>query len=377
MMKNTMDVLIIGGGVVGLNCAWRLAQKGAYVTLVERRECGGGSSNAALGALWPSDATKHNPLQTLQRQSLWKFEAFAEEVREDSGVDILFQRSGRLENILSEKHFAHSQQEMLAANEEWPQFGDGSPTFQIIDTQTAHELEPLTQFGEYGAIQCQATAQLSTERMVQALKRAARNTGVIIREHEELYKIKVKKRKVVSIRTNQNSYHPEIVLICAGAWSSILHPFLKQYAPVMPLKGQALLLELSKPILQRVVKNDSIYLIQRENNQVILGATTELDAGYDEEITDAAREQLLQQAAQFVPAVREAKVLQQWAGLRPAPNYRKPIMGPLPNVEGLWAATGHGKIGIGISPLIGTLMAEWLTEGQPSQDLSTFLPQLR
>jgi len=265
---------------------------------------------------------------------------------------------------------------MILANNDWPRFNE-NPTYQIIDSESAHELEPHAVFGKFGVIQCQATAQLSTERLILALKNAAIKEGVAIHEHEEVNELKIENEKLIHIRTNRNSYSPKIALLCTGAWSSLLHPLLKQYAPIMPLKGQALLLQLPKPILQRVVKNDSIYLIQRENNQVILGATTELEAGFDERVTEEARAKLLQSAYDFVPTVREAEVLQQWAGLRPAPNYRKPIMGPVPHAEGLWVATGHGKIGIGISPIIGKLMAEWLTNGEPSQDLSSFLPQLR
>ncbi|RMF77161.1 MAG: FAD-dependent oxidoreductase, partial [Planctomycetota bacterium] len=98
-MTHTPDVLVIGGGVIGLTCAWRLAQRKLRVTLVERGRCGDGASGAALGALIPAPPTRTTPLPLLHRRSLSLFPDFAAELHERSGIDVRYERCGRLERV--------------------------------------------------------------------------------------------------------------------------------------------------------------------------------------------------------------------------------------------------------------------------------------
>ena len=158
------------------------------------------------------------------------------------------------------------------------------------------------------------------------------------------------------------------VLVTAGAWTSLLCPELAKAAPVTPVKGQVILLRPRTPLFKRLLKRGKTYLIPTASGDVLVGSTSEPEAGFDEQPTLSAREQLVEAACEIVPALRDATFVEQWVGLRPQTDSRSPHVGPVPNVASLFVAAGHFKIGIAMAPVLGNLTRQML---DPTAESST------
>jgi glycine/D-amino acid oxidase-like deaminating enzyme len=258
-------------------------------------------------------------------------------------LPVSFARLGRLEVLGSEKAVERAREEAVAACAHWPSFGTGA-VMAYLDETAAKELAPGLAAAPFGALHCRATAQVDVAELVAALKAVCIKAGVMIREG-----IKV-----------PNAHAPGAVLVTAGAWTRNL---LSDAAKIRPVKGQGIALRPSTmPPL--IVKSGTIYLVPwAQKIELLLGSTTEPDAGFDETPTPAARESLLVGAARTLPALANSEVLRHWAGLRPQNSAKghPPVMARVePN---LYVCAGHFKTGIGMAPASARRMVQMMLEG--------------
>lgn len=358
-MDATFDVAVIGGGVIGLACAWRLGQRGPRVILLERDTCGAGATGASLGALWPASPLVRGPLQEAQRKSLWSYPEFARELAEATGIDIGYQRNGRIELITDDKQLARAHEEAHAAVELWPA-AQGGPVMEVITPQQVWALEPAVDVGELGGQLCRASAQVDVQRLVQALRAACEKTSVVIREHAAVLGLEVVGDRVSAVRCGDTTVAAARLLVTAGAWTAQLHPGLAACAPIKPVRGQAIMLETDAPVLGRIIKRGKIYLVPW-GRQILVGSTTEPEAGFDAQPTEDGIKLLRHGAQELVPALRAARLVKTWAGLRPDGPKHRPVIGAVPGFANLFVAAGHFKIGVGMAPetaeLVKALMA--------------------
>jgi len=360
---------------MGLACAWRLARSGAAVTLFEARACGEGATLASLGALWPASPLAQGPLQELHRESLWQFEDFARELAAESGLPVAFRRLGRLEFLNSAKAVLRAQEESVVACARWPGFAGPLPTMQLLDRAGVSHDYPALVPQPHGALLCRATAQVNVRQLVAALRTACVRAGVTILESTAVTSLEFHAKRVIAVRTAKGSTTLDAALVTAGAWSAQVSPAVAAVAAIRPVKGQAMrLLPPAGVRLDLIIKSGPTYLIPWDD-EILLGSTTEPDAGFDESSTPVARENLLAAAAGIFPPLAEAKVLGHWAGLRPQTPAKPhaPIMGPHPEIPNLYLCTGHYKTGIGLAPLVSDLMNKLITQGS-SPGLDTFRP---
>jgi len=357
-----VKIAVIGGGGIGLTCAWRLAQRGARVTLYESRESlGFGATTRAVGALWPPSPLARKPLQNLQRQSLWKFESFINDLLAavssvPSDRPTLFTRIGRLELLNSPKAAQRAEEEAAAARSEWPVFIPGKSSMERLSRESVAALFPTLAAPHHGALLCRATAMVLPPLLIGLLRTAAESAGV-----------QIHLRTTVTDLTRPEA---DVVLITTGAWTSKLLPEL----PITPAKGQALALQPPPAFsLPHIVKFGPTYLIPRED-RILVGSTTEPEAGFDEDPTAAARSDLLARAAAIFPELATAKILDHSAGLRPDAPDHQPIMGKLPNHPNLYVAVGHYKTGIALAPLVSQLMTTLILDRTTPPELLPFLP---
>ena len=164
------------------------------------------------------------------------------------------------------------------------------------------------------------------------------------------------------------------VLLCAGIGTGRIEPALDISAPIKPVKGQALLLHTGKPVIGRIVKNGAIFLVPWPDGRILVGSTTEPDAGEDLSNTAEGIEFLLGGSVRTCPVLAGAKIEKIWAGLRPTGPSHRPLMGEIPGMQKLFICSGHFKIGIGMAPLAGQIMAELITTGKTAADLSELTP---
>jgi glycine oxidase len=331
--------------VMGLACAWRLARARVEVLLFEARRCGEGATLAALGALWPTSAVSRGAVQEMHRKSLWGYEGFVREVEAAAGMAIGFRRGGRLERLAGEREVARAREEAEAACEHWPAFGGERPVMDVVEDAGLWSLR------------CRATAQVKVWELVPALVKACGRVGVIVQEETPVAGVEMAEGRVRGVRTEAGDFAVDGVVVTAGAWTTRLVPGVE----VRPVKGQGVSVERPAGLeLETIVKWGSIYVIPWEE-EVLIGATTEAEAGFDEVPTEAARAALLAGAAEMVPGLRGAKVLRHWAGLRPQRVVKghAPFMGRC-GAENLWVCAGHYKTGIGMAPEASRVMVEMI-----------------
>lgn len=359
-MNKNFDVIVIGGGVIGLSCAWRLAQANANVCLLERHCCGAGASNASLGVL-----TAHSPLHShvfhkLHRHSLEMFPQFADELYQGTGIDPLYLRCGSLEILPSIDQYRHAEIEARTAIENTELAGQ----YQLISASELREIEPDVVCTEFGALFCPNSAQVAIDQLITALLKACHNAKVSLIEGCNVCDLLWEKTQIIGVRTNQGNYHCKNLLVAAGAWSPQISPIIEKYSAIEPVRGQGLMLKSPSRLTRHIIKWRRSYIVPQADQRLVLGSTTEFNVGFEQHNTAAGINEVLNKTLAVLPKLGDCSLVKCWAGLRPAGLDRKPYIGVVPGVTGLYLATGLYKIGYGFAPLTAQALAELITTGR-------------
>jgi glycine oxidase len=352
------EVIIIGAGVVGLGAAWRLAQRGAAVTVFDKGCAGQGASHAAAGMLAACAEAEpgEEALVALGRlsQSLWP--DFAAELEQASGLSVDLRREGTLLLALTaddQKRLHHH----LAFQQ-----GLGLP-LEWISAAEVRRREPHLAAAVAGAIWSPEDHQVDNRKLAAALRVAAERAGATIREHTPVERIIVANGRSSGIALVDGTEIPaDVVVLAAGAWSRAiagLPPALRP--PVRPVKGQMIALAMDVPLIGHVVWAPGVYLVPRNDGRLLLGATVE-EKGFDAALTAGGVLSLLEAAWRALPAIEELPVAEMWVGHRPGSRDDAPILGPGP-VEGLVYATGHHRNGILLAPVTANAVARLVLDG--------------
>jgi glycine oxidase len=352
------EVIIIGAGVVGLGAAWRLAQRGAAVTVFDKGRAGQGASHAAAGMLAACAEAEpgEEALVALGRlsQSLWP--DFAAELEQASGLSVDLRREGTLLLALTaddQKRLHHH----LAFQQ-----GLGLP-LEWISAAEVRRREPHLAAAIAGAIWSPEDHQVDNRKLAAALRIAAERAGATIREHTPVERIIVANGRASGIAlADGTEILADVVVLAAGAWSRAiagLPPALRP--PVRPVKGQMIALAMDVPLIRQVVWAPGVYLVPRNDGRLLLGATVE-EKGFDTALTAGGVLSLLEAAWRALPAIEELPVAEMWVGHRPGSRDDAPILGPGP-VEGLVYATGHHRNGILLAPVTANAVARLVLDG--------------
>jgi glycine oxidase len=376
-MSATGKVVVVGGGIIGLSVADRLAREGVAVTVLERGVCGRESSWAAAGVLKPSNPNRRGPMQELQRASLAIFADYCADLRERTGVDAEYRQCGSIELLFDDQRYRMARSEERAGAEQALITADNQPEWQMLTVVEARELEPCLAEECLGALLCRFSAQARNPRLLRALVKACLNNGVQIREHTAAAGLATSGSRVSGLQPDDGTVAADAVALCAGAWSSQLDRRLEALTPVHPVRGQVVLLDASDAAgarFEHIVDRKGCYLVPRSDGLVLVGATVEPESGYDRRATAAGVQGLMTSALSLVPGLAEAGVVGVWAGLRPGTPDRRPFLGQVPGVEGLVAATGHYRTGLALAPVTAEVVADLVLRGSTSRDISRCQP---
>ncbi|TMJ27733.1 MAG: glycine oxidase ThiO [Alphaproteobacteria bacterium] len=364
----TPTALIIGAGVIGLGIGWRLAQRGAAVTLFDRAAAGSGASHAAAGMLAACAEAEpgEEKLIALGRRSQALWPDFAAELEKLTGQPVDLRREGTLVVALTADDQARMQhhlefQHSLELPVEW------------ISAREARRHEPhLASIA--GAVWSPEDGQVDNRKLVAALKLACASAGVDIQEHRPVRRILLTDGCAVGVELADGTEHRgDTVVLAAGAWSrgieglpSALRP------PVRPVKGQMIALQMdpAAPLVTHVVWGPKVYMTPRLDGRLILGATVE-EKGFDATITAGAVLALLEAAWRVFPAIEELPVAEMWAGHRPGSRDDAPILGYGP-AGGLIYATGHHRNGILLAPITADAIARLVLDGTMDPVIAPF-----
>ncbi|WP_046734212.1 glycine oxidase ThiO [Streptomyces humi] len=374
MSSHTSDVLVIGGGIIGLVTAWRAAQRG-LVTVVADPAPGGGAAQVAAGML-AAVTELHYGEQTLlglNLASARRYPGFAAELTELTGQDLGYRRCGTLAVALDADDRAHLRelhtlQRESGLESEW------------LSGRECRRLEPMLAPGVRGGLRVDGDHQIDPRRLAAALVTACERAGVVFhRDWAERLTV-VRERATGAVTRAGEELGAGQVVLAAGSLSGRLAGVPDDVLPpVRPVKGQVLRLTVPPryaPFLSRtvraVVRGGNVYLVPRENGELVVGATSE-ELGWDTTVTAGGVYELLRDAHELVPGITELPLTETRAGLRPGSPDNAPLLGPT-RVDGLLLATGHYRNGVLLTPVTGDVMAELLAGGELPEEARPFTP---
>ena len=360
------DVVIVGGGIIGLSTAYYLAREGATVTVLERAAVSSEASGAAAGMLAAlSDEGERPPLfMRLCDDSLKLYDTLLPALRE-TGTDVYHRRTDIL-------HVAVTKREAEATEALYEKRRATAPV-RWLDAAEVLRLEPKASPKTVAAMLTPRAQYADPLRLTQAIGEAARRAGTTVREQEPVVRFLRKSDRIAAVRTPGGVYEGDTVLLAGGPWTMALAKRLGANIPVRPVRGQMLSLEGPPGGLSHMIWGANAYLIPREDGQTYVGATVE-DVGYRKHTTSAGLRGLRAGASAVVPALADAKERRSWAGLRPGAPDDMPIMGPLPGWSNVWVSTGHFRNGILLAPISGQLMAKSILAGKAEPLLAELSP---
>ena len=369
MVKN-WDVIIIGGGIIGLSLAIELRKKGATVLVVERGEPGREASYAAGGMLVDCGLETPAALQPLATASARMYPEFAHELEVESGMKVDLRDQGTILSLSSRdiRHPAalspadlrtlESAMVKLSLDQEF----DLKEELDPLESEMAVEaMHPSFYYIRERSVDPRALAA--------AAVKAAKHRGVDFSSGDPVTCLNQADGRVVGVITTKTTFHATKVVNCAGAWSGQITPYA---FPTRPVKGQMLCLVAPRTLLKHVIRTPEVYLIPRSDGRVIVGTTVE-EAGFNKRIDVAAIQRLHRAAVRTVPELRNAKILEDWAGLRPGTPDNLPILGATAT-PGYYVATGHFRDGILLAPITACLLAQVIDGDVPDHDLAAFSP---
>ena len=371
-LNKTFDTLVVGGGIIGLTVARRLALDGLKVTLLERGACGREASWAGAGVLAPRNPHRKDAISALTTWSLERYPQFVATLLGETGVDPEYDRCGELELLFTDEAVATARADERAGQRVIAP--DGTNAYRLLSPVDAVALEPAIARDVLGALECKVTAQVRNPRLLAALKASCTRLGVTLHEGQAVRELLQTGERVSGVRTDGGEVRAAWTVLCAGAWSSTLSPRLTRIMPVHPVRGQMVLLQLDAPSFRQIVSRGKTYLVPRRDGHVLLGATEEHDSGFEKRNTPVGLSDLIGKGLQLAPGLGTARVAATWSGLRPGTPDERPYLGPIPGMDGLIAATGHFRSGLTLAPATAEVVAALISERDFEIDLSICRP---
>lgn len=348
----TWDVIIIGGGIIGLSLAIALRKRGATVLVVERGEPGREASYAAGGMLVDCRLETPPALQLLATASARMYPEFAHELEIESGTKVDLRDCGTILFPSGE----HAERDgAFVANHPLPGL--------------LKELDPALADHHFPALYLKERS-VDPRAITAAAWKTAKQRSVDFSSGDEVTAVTVADGRATGVKTTKTAFHGAKVVNCAGAWSGHIAPHA---FPTRPVKGQMLcLLMPSRTLVKHVIRSPEAYLIPRSDGRLLVGATVE-EAGFDKRTDIATIQRLHRAALALIPELRHAKILEDWAGLRPGTPDALPILGET-STPGYYVATGHFRDGILLAPITAEVMAAVIEGRNPEFDLTAFSP---
>lgn len=364
---NSSNVLIIGGGVIGLSIARELHKGGVRrITIVERGRVGNEASYAAAGMLAPNaEATSADEFFRFCRDSCGLFPVLADELFEETGIAIELDRSGTLYAAFTEEDSAE-----LEEKHRW-QLEAGMNVKRLSAAETL-DAEPHISYEVRESLLYPDDWQVENRRMLDALREYASRNGIEILENVEAKQLVTENGRVLGAATETERLTANKTVLATGAWTSFIKigngrmPF-----DVKPIRGQMISYRMTERRFNRVVCTPRGYLVPRADGRVLVGATVE-DAGFDKAVTDEGVEGLRLAGTEIAPCLAGLEIDEKWSGLRPFAADGLPVLGAITGLEDVLIATAHYRNGILLSPLTAKVIAVMITRSESSELFEVF-----
>ena len=350
---------MVGGGAIGAACARELAKSGQSVAVIE---CGGelGQAWRAAGGMLAAqiEADESDALLELGLQGRDRYASLAESLRDSTGIDIGLWQAG-----IARLAVAESDAQVVQARVAWQR--EQGLRCEWLGPEDVRREWPWVGPAQ-GALWAPLDGAVEPVSLVEALLADAVRLGAEVIS-DRIRRLDVHGGSVVGVSGQRDRYHAKNVVIAAGAWSPLIEG-LPRALPIVPVRGQMAAIRWPEAMARAIIYHKDSYILARAD-EAILGSTMEY-AGFHPEVTTPGLARIVTAAMSLSPSLARAKIRRSWAGLRPLTPDGLPIIGPEPDLEGLWYATGHGRNGILLAALTGQLIAQMIGGESPAVDLS-------
>jgi glycine oxidase len=364
-----VEAVVVGGGVIGLTIAWRLAQRNLQVTVADPHP-GRSASWAAAGMLAPVSEVSYGEeaLLVLNRNAAEIYPEFVAELEATTERSVGYRTTG---SVLVARDADDN-----AALEDVLRFQlDLGLDVRRLRARELRALQPSLAPSVRGGILVEGDHQVDNRALVEALVVACRRAGVVFVPERAFPE--VSDGAVVGVRSESGGeIGADWVVLAAGAWNGAMAGLPSDVVPpIRPVKGQLLHLRgpEQQPLLTMTVQGRDAYIVPRADGRVVVGATVE-ELGFDTRVTAGAVFSLLEAAHELVPGVSELELTEVAVGLRPGSPDNAPLLGRLP-IEGAVVAGGHYRNGILLAPVTGAAVAELVATGETPAAIAPFSPQ--
>jgi len=361
-----MKVVVIGGGIIGCLTACFLKQRGADVAVLERGAIGQEASWAGAGILCPIHPWLYpDSFSYLMDASLAMYPAFRAQLEADTGMSIEWRKSGLLVPFFNDDKRNH-----------WQPALDWSERFnwhiEQLDTAQTLELEPTLSPQVTKSLLWPEVAQLRNPRLLQVVRVWMEKLGVELHENTEVTSLLSTQGAVTGVQcVDAQKFHADQVLLASGSWSGELAEQLGFVLPIKPVKGQIVLLKGEAGLMKSIVKHDDVYFVPRADGRILVGASMEF-VGFERGNTEQVTNQLMASMQKIAPGLKDLEVEHQWMGFRPGSPDGLPYLGDVPNVKGLWVASGHYRNGVALAPITAEIMSRKMLGEYVDVDCSDF-----
>lgn len=364
---HTSEILIVGGGVIGLSIARALKKRGAgTITVIDRSTPGREASYAAAGMLAPqAEADSPDGFFRFCRESNRMYTRFAEELLDETGVDIELDDEGTLFLAFSDADLME-----LSRRYEW-QSGAGMRVEHLTAADT-HKLEPFVSPDSLGSLFFPDDRQVENRALIKALLEFARSNGIGIVPDTEIQSVS-ETAAAAALSTDGRRFEAGTLIVAAGCWTSKIEGATPETGipEIKPVRGQMIAFEAAKRFFRKVIYSHRGYIVPRKFGRILAGSTTE-EAGFEDRTTDEGIETIRENAVEISPSLANLKIADSWSGLRPYCTTERPFIGRVPESERTFAAVGHYRNGILLAPLTAEILAMQILDGAESEFLKIF-----
>jgi glycine oxidase len=366
-LAQSSEILIIGGGIIGLSIARELHRAGVRdIAILERHTLGCEASSAAAGMLAPqAEADSADLFFEFCRESRELYPDFAAGLRDETDIDIELDSTGTLylafndadcEELRDRYHWQHSAQLEV----------------QSLSSEELRRIEPHISPNTRMGLLFPNDWQVENRKLLGALRKFVELRDIAVHEHSNIDSLIVENGRVLGGISGSRRFLAENTILATGAWTS----FIKlgtQMPPfeVKPIKGQMICLRPERPLFEHVIYTPRGYIVPRADGRVLVGSTVE-DAGFEKDVTETGVESLRAVAVDIISDLANAGIVEKWAGLRPFVADGLPVIGGIPGFENLTVATGHYRNGILLAPLTAKIISSNLIHGERSRYLDAF-----
>ena len=350
--NQSAEVVIVGGGVIGLSIARALTRRGIRdISVIEKHECGREASWAAGGILAPQiEADASDDFFRLACASRDLYPQFAADLQTESGIDVQLDTTGTMYVAFSEKEEAE-----LRHRIDWQR--TQGLRVEWLTGDEARALEPCLSTNVRFALRFPDDYQVDNRKLVEALVIANQRHGIRLITGCGVRKIQITDGAVTGIQTELGFLSAKKIVIAAGAWSSSIEAeeALLPRLDIEPVRGQMLCFN-APGFARQVIYSSRGYIIPRRDGRLLAGSTSE-HVGFDKRVTEAGVDRIKSMAIEIAPALQNISIIDSWAGFRPRAKDDLPMLGSVENVKGLFYATGHYRNGILLAPITGEIIA--------------------